>query len=153
MRLGSGGRVSLFNGSPGSVQMLADVAGYYLTGTGTQAGTFTPIAPVRLLDTRPTGVAAMSRTSVGTAKSAPLAAGSYDAAVLNVTAVAPKAPGGDGEVSAMVLTDADEVDADLVGQHCLLDEIADHHGLRLRNAARVRGHVAEGIQTQFQLSP
>lgn len=93
VQLGAGGRVSLFNGSAGTVQVLADIAGYYLSGAGTQPGTFTPVVPARLLDTRPTGVAALSRTPVGTAAKAPLPAGSYDAAVLNVTAAAPTAAG------------------------------------------------------------
>ena len=93
VRLGAGGKVSLFNGSAGTVQVLADVAGYYLAGAATQPGTFTPVVPARLLDTRPAGVAALSRTTVGTAARSPIPAGGYDAAVLNVTAVQPAAAG------------------------------------------------------------
>lgn len=93
VRLGAGGKVSLFNGSPGTVQLLADVAGYYLAGTGNQPGTFSPVVPARLLDTRPAGVAALSKTPVGTASRSPIAAGGYDSVVLNVTAVQPTASG------------------------------------------------------------
>ena len=93
VQLGAGGKVSLYNGSAGSVQVLADAAGYYLSGAGTQPGTFTPVVPARLLDTRPAGVGALSRTAVGTALKSPIAVGSYDAAVLNVTAVSPATAG------------------------------------------------------------
>ncbi len=49
----SNGRVDIYNGSSGSVHVVADVAGYYLGGSHTgSAGTFVPIAPTRLLDTR-----------------------------------------------------------------------------------------------------
>lgn len=50
--VGTSGRVSLYNGSSGTVQLVADVAGYYLGGTATQQGTFVPVTPSRLLDTR-----------------------------------------------------------------------------------------------------
>jgi poly(3-hydroxybutyrate) depolymerase len=58
VKLGTGGKVTLFNGSGGSVDLIADVAGWYVTGDGTANGTFTALnAPVRLLDTRePIGV-------------------------------------------------------------------------------------------------
>ena len=39
----------------------------------------------------------------------------------------------DGEIGAVMLADADEVDADLVGEHCLLDDVADD--LRMRQEA------------------
>jgi hypothetical protein len=81
------------NGSGGTVQIVADVAGYYLSGAGTRPGTFTPVAPGRVLDTRPAGVAALSRTVVGTASRSPIRAGGYDAAVLNLTAVLPRGGG------------------------------------------------------------
>src|SRR5438270_769600 len=46
------GREALLNGSPGSVQLLADVAGYYVSGTPSVAGAFAALSPARLLDTR-----------------------------------------------------------------------------------------------------
>ena len=50
--VGTGGKVSLFNGSTGSVNLIADVAGYYLSGSAGKAGTFVPVAPTRFLDSR-----------------------------------------------------------------------------------------------------
>ena len=32
----------------------------------------------------------------------------------------------DGEIVAMVFADADEIDADLIGQHAFLDDVAQH---------------------------
>ncbi|MDQ0241601.1 RCC1 domain-containing protein [Arthrobacter bambusae] len=50
--VGVDGKVTLFNRSSGSTQLIADVSGYYLPGTPTVPGAFVPIAPARLLDTR-----------------------------------------------------------------------------------------------------
>ncbi len=52
VQLGTGGKVLLYNGSGGSTDILADVAGYYLAGTATKAGAFVPIAPTRFVDSR-----------------------------------------------------------------------------------------------------
>ncbi len=52
LRLGSGGAVDLYNGTDGTVHLLADVRGYYLSGPAADPGAFTPLAPTRLLDTR-----------------------------------------------------------------------------------------------------
>ena len=50
--VGSDGKVDLNNGSSGTVELIADVSGYF-SGGGTAAdGAFTPVAPTRLLDTR-----------------------------------------------------------------------------------------------------
>jgi hypothetical protein len=51
-RVGTGGFVDLYNGSAGTVQLIADVSGYYLSGTPSVAGTFGSPVPSRLLDTR-----------------------------------------------------------------------------------------------------
>lgn len=51
-RLGSAGRVSIYNDSTGSVQVIADIAGYFQAGDPLSAGTLGALAPVRLLDTR-----------------------------------------------------------------------------------------------------
>ena len=45
----------------------------------------------------------------------------------------------DGEVGAVVLADADEVDAQLVGEDGLVDDVADDLGLRKRVGHRRRG--------------
>lgn len=56
--VGADGKVSLFNQSSGSVQLLADVAGYFLPGDPTAPGVFHPLAPSRVLDTRKSSAAA-----------------------------------------------------------------------------------------------
>ena len=48
-----------------------------------------------------------------------------------------------------MLADADEIDADLVGEHGLLDEVADHLRVRQRLAVRTVGDVAEGVEAEF----
>ena len=50
--VGANGKVTLFNRSSGSSQLIADVTGYYVTGTPSTAGSFKGVSPARLLDTR-----------------------------------------------------------------------------------------------------
>ncbi|QCB96964.1 hypothetical protein E5206_08510 [Arthrobacter sp. PAMC25564] len=51
--VGTDGKVTLFNASVvGTAQLIADVSGYYLSGTVAAPGAFQPIAPTRFLDTR-----------------------------------------------------------------------------------------------------
>src|SRR5664279_4276510 len=50
--LGTKGKIRLANGSPGTTQLIADVAGYYLSGAPTAPGTFQSLNPARLLHTR-----------------------------------------------------------------------------------------------------
>ncbi len=58
-QLSSTGTIRILNRSGGSTQIIADVSGYYLAGSSADAGTFQPVTPTRLLDTRDgTGVAA-----------------------------------------------------------------------------------------------
>jgi subtilisin family serine protease len=54
VKVGTGGDVSFFN-AVGSIDLLADVAGYYVDGTGTPGSTFVSLPPTRILDTRSTG--------------------------------------------------------------------------------------------------
>lgn len=55
--VGANGKISIWNGSSGTVQFLADEAGYFTTST-TGASTYTAVGPVRAMDTRHgTGVA------------------------------------------------------------------------------------------------
>lgn len=91
-KIGSQGRVRLLN-SAGQVHLVADLAGYYVSG-GSGDG-FTGTAPVRLLDTRTAGVPLLAgeprtldvlRDSSGNPSGVPSAA---SAVVLNLTAVAP----------------------------------------------------------------
>lgn len=89
-KIGAGGKVSLYNGSADTTELVADVAGYYLGGLPTERGTFVALEPARILDTRtgtgaPTGrVASISslRLQVGDQGGVPTNAGSV---IMNVT--------------------------------------------------------------------
>src|SRR5664280_1363935 len=50
--VGADGKIQLYNGSGGTVQLIADVAGYILGGTPTAPGAVAPLPPARILDTR-----------------------------------------------------------------------------------------------------
>jgi hypothetical protein len=98
-KLGTNGRISLFNSS-GSTDLIADVQGYF-----TSTSDLTAIAPVRLLDTR-TGQATIDGSYAGTGavpasgeldltvlNRAGIPASGVSAVVLNVTATDPTAAG------------------------------------------------------------
>ncbi len=93
------GTVKLFNGSPGTTHLLADVAGYYRSGAPTTSGAFGSLAPSRLLDSRtgngaPAAKVAANRTvSVKVTGRGGVPASGVSAVVLNVTAVAPTRSG------------------------------------------------------------
>lgn len=97
--VGAGGRVDLYNGSGGTVQLLADISGYFLAGDPVGRGAFGGLAPVRLLDTR-AGIGA-AKAAVPAVKALTVAVGGRGgvpkahvaAVVLNVTAVAPTSSG------------------------------------------------------------
>lgn len=78
--LGGSGQVSLFNGSSASVDLLADVAGYYVGGTATVAGSFVSLTPKRILDTR---------NGIGTVKKALRGKGKLDVTVQGAGGVNP----------------------------------------------------------------
>ncbi|MET3807660.1 hypothetical protein ABIB25_004687 [Nakamurella sp. UYEF19] len=88
--VGVGGKVRLFNGSAGGAQFLADVAGYYLSGTDSVPGAFVPVGPQRVLNS---GATASSTTTITLAGRPGIPTSGFDAAVLNVTAVAPAKQG------------------------------------------------------------
>jgi hypothetical protein len=96
VRLGTSGRVTLANRSTGTVQLIADVLGYYRSGTATAPGTFVPVGPVRILDTRQGTAgpitAGASRFASTTATTAIPGTG-VAAAAFNITAVAPTTAG------------------------------------------------------------
>ena len=50
VQVGTGG-VTFYNSSAGTVQLTADLAGYYASGAPTQAGMYGAVSPIRLLDT------------------------------------------------------------------------------------------------------
>ena len=87
--------MDLTNGSSGTVELIADVSGYF-SGGGTAAnGAFTPVAPTRLLDTRNgTGapqapVAAEGTVALSVAGAGGVPATGVSAVVLNVTVTQP----------------------------------------------------------------
>ena len=87
--VGARGRVALFNGSAGSTEFIADIAGYYLPGTPTAAGAFKSVGPVRILDTRPGApVAANADVSFEVAGAHGIPA-NVSAAVFNLTVTQP----------------------------------------------------------------
>ncbi|GAA2796093.1 FlgD immunoglobulin-like domain containing protein [Streptomyces showdoensis] len=82
------GRVKFYNRA-GSVDLLADVAGYYTAGTAGSA--YTPVTPKRLMDTRNgTGVPKAKLAANGTV-TLPVTEPGATAVVLNVTATNPTA--------------------------------------------------------------
>jgi surface antigen len=50
--LSASGKISIYNGSTGSSQLLADVTGYYVSGSAALPGTMGTVRPTRVLDTR-----------------------------------------------------------------------------------------------------
>ena len=96
--VGSDGKVDFYNGSGGTVQVLADVSGWFASGTAA-AGGLTPLTPARILDTRNgTGgisgpVASDHSISLNVEGVGGVPASGVSAVVLNVTATAPSANG------------------------------------------------------------
>lgn len=91
--VGADGKVALFNRSDGSTQLIADVAGYYLAGTPSAPGTFVPVNPARLLDTRgsaPAGPDGTVSFRVGGVNGIPAGVA---AAVFNLTVTGPQSFG------------------------------------------------------------
>jgi len=98
-RVGTDGKVSLANVSGGTVHLVADVSGYYLSGQATAAGSFTSLTPVSVLDTAAGVGAAKAAVSAGASVSLLVAgaggvpATGVGAVTLNVTATAPTSAG------------------------------------------------------------
>ena len=101
VKLGTGGKISFYNAA-GSVNLIADVAGWYTDGISASSGaTFTGVTPVRILDTRtgtggfsaPVGPARTIAVTVAGWGGVPLMTSTSPvppvAVVLNVTAVNP----------------------------------------------------------------
>ncbi|MBB5871100.1 hypothetical protein F4553_004479 [Allocatelliglobosispora scoriae] len=83
--VGEDGRITLANGSTGTVHVLVDLLGYYTSAAG---GLFTPRGPVRVLDTRyATGVATTTPVPAGATISVPVT-GANGVPASGVTAVA-----------------------------------------------------------------
>ncbi len=102
--VGAGGEVSLYTQS--GANLIADVAGYFSPATTATAGRFVPVAPARLLDTRPpptgltpggTPVPGGTTVSLAVAGHGGVPAGALSAVALSVTATD---TGGAGFVTA-----------------------------------------------------
>src|SRR5664279_4697267 len=96
--IGTNGKIRLANGSPGTTQLIADVAGYYLSGAPTAPGTFHSLNPARVLDTRggfgaAGPVPANGSISVQITGAAGVPATGASAVVLNVTVTSPAGNG------------------------------------------------------------
>src|SRR5205823_4736658 len=96
--LGANGQIDLFNTSGGTIQVIADVTGYF-SGGGPTPGGFAPVTPARILDTRNPGrgpVAARTATTLtvaGRAGVPTMGANGPVAVVLNVTVSQPQTAG------------------------------------------------------------
>ena len=100
VRLGADGSVVLRNSSSGTIDLVADVTGFFVEGTATAPGAAVAVNPARLLDTRTgTGVAAAGAISGGADVVLPIVGASgvpntgVGAVILNVTVTQPAAPG------------------------------------------------------------
>lgn len=90
--VGGGGKVSLYNAA-GSLHYVIDVLGYYTTNLGASSR-YTPVDPVRALDTRSTAaLAAGAPRQVDVAAALGVPAGSISAVTANITAVRASGPG------------------------------------------------------------
>lgn len=98
-RVGTNGKVSLANISGGTVHLVADVSGYYLSGSATAAGAYTALTPVRVLDTAAgvgvpkAAVSAGASVSLLVAGAGGVPATGVGAVAMNVTATAPTSSG------------------------------------------------------------
>jgi uncharacterized delta-60 repeat protein len=104
VKIGAGGRVALtidsFDGSVGSMHLVADVVGWFASATvGPAPGAYTPVTPIRLLDTRsgtgaPAGKAAGGTTlEVQVTSAGAIPAKAVRAVLLRVEAAEPDAIG------------------------------------------------------------
>ena len=96
--IGADGKIKLYNESTGTVQLLADVAGYIVGGTPTVPGAFASLAPTRILDTRSNlgaagPVAAHGTVSLKVLGNGGVPATGVSAVALNVTVVDPAKAG------------------------------------------------------------
>ncbi len=90
VRIGTDGSITLLNASVGTTHLIVDVTGYYRTATSKVPGVYVPQPPVRVADSRNTGVIAPYAdlvVDVSTQLAASLGSVTAPAsAVLNVTA-------------------------------------------------------------------
>jgi hypothetical protein len=97
-KIGTNGKVTIRNGSGGKTEVVADVAGYFVSGTVVDPGGVTSVAPSRLLDTRVALGGTGPVASNGTVKVQVTGRGGVpptgvSAVVVNLTAVTPTGSG------------------------------------------------------------
>jgi len=90
--VGADGKIQLFNGSGGTVQLLADVTGYILGGVPTAPGAVATLSPSRVMDTRSNlgvngPVPSMGTASLQVTGKGGVPATGVSAVVVNITAV------------------------------------------------------------------
>ena len=106
VQLGTNGTVDIYSGSDGSVNVVADLQGYYGPASSTNgAGNYQPLSPHRICDTRPANVSGLTDQCTGhtpgpgsvltvqVAGHGTLPVTGISAVVLNVTAVTPSNSG------------------------------------------------------------
>ncbi len=95
--VGVGGKVALFNGTGGPVDLVVDVEGYYLGGAPVVPGAFVALSPTRVLDTRvgaaPARVAAHGVVHLVVGGVGGVPDRGVSAVVLNVTVTNPASSG------------------------------------------------------------
>jgi hypothetical protein len=90
--LGPDGAVTIYNGADTATNLTIDVSGYYVAG-GSAAGSYVPVTPVRLLDTRTGPKAAAGTDRWVTVAGAGTVPSRVSAVVLNVAALRPTSSG------------------------------------------------------------
>lgn len=96
--LGADGKIRLFNGSGGGVQVIVDVNAVILAGTPTTAGTVATVTPTRIADSRigwrvPSAVPASGTVAVPVTGIGGIPATGVAAVVVTTTMVQPRAAG------------------------------------------------------------
>jgi hypothetical protein len=88
------GKVDLFNGSIGTIQLVADVSGYFAGSTPVDQGMFGSISPTRVLDTRSGAAVGAGKVVTATVTGHGVPADA-SAVVVNLTVTQPTAATGD----------------------------------------------------------
>jgi alpha-tubulin suppressor-like RCC1 family protein len=96
--VGADGKVMFYNGSGGTVQLVADVSGYVVGGSATLPGSLMPLAPARILETRPAyggagAVGNRGEISLQVLGKGGVPASGVSAVIVNVTAAEPVGTG------------------------------------------------------------
>jgi hypothetical protein len=92
--VGSDGKIQVFNGSPGPVQVVVDVSGYTVAGAPAAAGAVVSVTPARIADSRsgvqiPAAVPSFSTAPVQVTGQGGIPGSGVAAVLVNVTVVWP----------------------------------------------------------------